>query len=238
MKHICLQENNYDCGLACIKMMLAHYHNNKEYISLNKDKINARYSLLELKRYAERYNLFLEGGKFDNKEDLFNYPNSMIQIEYLDLSHFVIFVKKTKNYVYLIDPTIGRIRLKTDCFISVFTGVILYYKDVKPFELIKEKKDLFHLKYLLFYVTFLILDFGLLFLISYLGNDDKFLFHNFLVILCLIILIISKINVINKHLKSIDENIYKNLINKCGTIRRKLIASVISAKRKEHNNNK
>ena len=98
MKHICLQENNYDCGLACIKMMLAHYHNNKEYISLNKDKINARYSLLELKKYAERYNLFLEGGKFDNKEDLFNYPNSMIQIEYLDLSHFVILFLRIKSY--------------------------------------------------------------------------------------------------------------------------------------------
>lgn len=31
---------------------------------------------------------------------------------------------------------------------------------------------------------------------------------------------------------SIDEFIYKNLLNKCGTIRRKLIASVTTAKRK------
>ncbi len=29
---------------------------------------------------------------------------------------------------------------------------------------------------------------------------------------------------------SIDENTYKNLINKCGTIRRKLIASITTAK--------
>ena len=33
---------------------------------------------------------------------------------------------------------------------------------------------------------------------------------------------------------SIDENIYKKLINKCGTIRRKIIASVVTVKR---NNN-
>ena len=32
---------------------------------------------------------------------------------------------------------------------------------------------------------------------------------------------------------SIDEFIYKNLLNKCGTIRRKLIASVTTAKNKE-----
>ena len=142
MKHICLQENNYDCGLACIKMMLAHYHKNKEFIKLNKEKVNARYSLLELKRYAEKYNLFLEGGKFDNKEELFNYPNSMIQIEYLNLSHFVIFLKKTKRYVYLIDPTIGKIRLDVSYFLSIFTGIIMYVKEVKPYQLKKEKKNI------------------------------------------------------------------------------------------------
>ena len=32
---------------------------------------------------------------------------------------------------------------------------------------------------------------------------------------------------------SIDEPIYKNLVTKCGTIRRKLIASVTTAKKKE-----
>ena len=32
--------------------------------------------------------------------------------------------------------------------------------------------------------------------------------------------------------KSIDELTYKNLINKCGTIRRKLIASITTAKNK------
>ena len=32
---------------------------------------------------------------------------------------------------------------------------------------------------------------------------------------------------------SIDEAIYKNLLNKCGTIRKKLIASVTTAKKKE-----
>ena len=207
MKHICLQENNYDCGLACIKMMLAHYHKNKEFIKLNKEKVNARYSLLELKRYAEKYNLFLEGGKFDNKEELFNYPNSMIQIEYLNLSHFVIFLKKTKRYVYLIDPTIGKIRLDVSYFLSIFTGIIMYVKEVKPYHLKKEKNNIAYLKYLIVYTTYLILDFGLLCLISVLGDDSKYLFHNFLVILCLIILIICKINLINKHNKAIDGNI-------------------------------
>ena len=35
---------------------------------------------------------------------------------------------------------------------------------------------------------------------------------------------------------SIDENTCKKLINKCGTIRRKIIASVITAKRKSNKN--
>ena len=35
------------------------------------------------------------------------------------------------------------------------------------------------------------------------------------------------------NVKSIDENVYRDLINKCGTIRRKLIASITTVKNKK-----
>ena len=211
MKHICLQENDYDCGLACIKMMLVHYHKNKEFFNLDKEKINARYSLLELKRYAEKYNLFTEGVEFSNLEGIFDYQNSLIQVNYNDISHFVIYERKTKSHVYLIDPQIGKIKVKIDDFYSIFTGKALIFKELKDFKLQKKKKGIKQFKWMILYICFLMLDFSLLLIISNLGNDNKYLFHNFLVIFALILLLISKNNVIRNHLKSIDNNIIKIL---------------------------
>ena len=212
MKHICLQENDYDCGLACIKMMLAHYHKNKKLLNLDKEIVNARYSLYQLKLYAEKYNLLTEGIEFEKKDKLFSFENSLIEICIKNKNHFTIFEKKKGKYVYLVDPTIGRIKLKEDEFFEIFTGYALIKKEVIPLDKIKEFRVSNNLNFIIIYITFLVLDFGLLTLMSYLQNDSKYLFHQFLIILALVLLLLSKISLINRHINSIDNTI-KNILN-------------------------
>ena len=212
MKHICLQENNYDCGLACIKMMLAHYHKNKKLLNLDKEKINAKYSLYQLKLYAEKYNLLTEGIEFENKEEIYNFENSLIQICINNVDHFVIFEKKRKDTIYIIDPKIGRVKLKKDEFLEYFTSYALVKKEVIKLDKIQEVDTNSNINYIIVYSTFLVLDFGSLILLSYLEGDPKYLFHSFLIILTLILLLISKILLINRHVSSIDK-IIKNILN-------------------------
>lgn len=211
MKYIHLQEVDYDCGLSCIKMMLAHYHRNKRLLNLDKEIINSRYSFYSLKLYAQKYNLELEGIDFTEKELIFNYPCSTCQVNNYDLSHFIIFEKKKGKYVYLIDPTIGRIRMLVDEFLNVFTGKALIKKDVIPLKLTIKKEKNENLNYLLVYITFLVLDFGLLIIISYLGNYSKYIFHSILIILALLLSIICKLKLLNRHQDKIDKNIKKIL---------------------------
>ena len=213
MKHICLQENDYDCGLACIKMMLSHYHKNKHFLDLDKEIVNRKYSMYDLKKYAASYNLILDGVNFEEKDKVYQYQNSIVLINYGDINHFVIFEKKKRGYIYLIDPNIGKIKLKEDEFLTYFTGFSLIKREIKEFKLERKKIDITQFNYILIYITFLILDFGLLYLISYLGNDQKYLFHQFLIIISLVLLLLSKIKTINNHMNYLDTNICKILNN-------------------------
>lgn len=211
MKYICLQENNYDCGLACIKMMLAHYHKNRKFIYLDKEIINQRYSLLQLKNYALKYNLKTEGVEFSDKEMLFDNPDSMCQVLINDNRHFVIFERKKDKYVYIIDPKIGRVKLKIDHFLSIFTGYSLIKTEVSDYKLKIKYYDKTNINYGLVYTCFLTLDFVLLILLSYLGDNSNFIFHNLIIIFLLTISILVKIILINSHQNYIDNKI-KNII--------------------------
>ena len=207
MKYICLQENDYDCGLACIKMMLAHFHKNKKMLDLDKEIVNSKYSMLQLKNYALKYNLLTEGGVFENKEDIFEYKDCLVHVLINEKHHYMIYEKSTKKFVYLIDPTIGRIKLPKAEFISIFSGICLMKKEVIPFgNKLKFKKD-YNLNYILVYSIFLILDFALFYIISFLSNNSKYLFHSILIILAILLSILSKLKLINRHQKMIDNNL-------------------------------
>ena len=227
MKYICLQENDYDCGLACMKMMLAHYHKNKKLLDLDKEIVNQRYNLNQLRNYGIKNGLETDGVHFSEKDLLFDYPNSMCHIKQHDEQHFIIFEKKKGSSIYLIDPRIGRIKLDIEYFLSIFTGFALIVKETKPIDFKLEKNKVNHLNYLLVYIIFLILDFGLLFLISYLGNDSKYLFHSLLLILSLILSLICKLKLVIRHQNTIDNNIKKILnteINLFTSTKRGLLA--------------
>ena len=61
MKYQCLQLTNYDCGFACLKMILANFHHDENYLFLKQNLNKKNYSFLELTNIAKDHNLTLKG---------------------------------------------------------------------------------------------------------------------------------------------------------------------------------
>ena len=59
MKYICLQLSKCDCGFACLKMLLSHYHKQNSYLYLETDLTkHENLSFYDLKSLAAKNGLF------------------------------------------------------------------------------------------------------------------------------------------------------------------------------------
>ena len=96
MKYYCLQLNECDCGYAVIKMLLANVNNDKNYLFMKEDITKKSYSLLELKKIGEKYNLNLKGFEVKDFKSVNKFPFiALININ--KQNHYVIVNKITKN---------------------------------------------------------------------------------------------------------------------------------------------
>ena len=64
MKYQCLQLTNYDCGFACLKMILANFHYDENYLFLKQNLNKKNYSFLELTNIAKDHNLTLLNSRY------------------------------------------------------------------------------------------------------------------------------------------------------------------------------
>ena len=59
------QGNNFDCGYASLKMLLANVHNDKNYLYLSNEKKDESYSLSDLVNIGKKYGVNLIGKEMD-----------------------------------------------------------------------------------------------------------------------------------------------------------------------------
>jgi predicted double-glycine peptidase len=164
MKNFILQTNNSDCGLACIKMLLAYYHKDQSYLYIDNKK-KGTYSLLDLKLIGEENGLITKGVQIDI-EHLKGMKNIIVQTKEDSKSHFMVLKKIKNNKVYLFDPSNEKVKMLLEDFKEIFTGYALIIDKVEERKLNK-KTNILSFWYFLSYVISILIDVGFIYLISY-----------------------------------------------------------------------
>lgn len=135
-----------DCGIACLKMILADLNKDRQYLFMPCDENHGQYSFKQLCNIAERNGLTLCGFKVKDKEELkkCNLPVIVRMTNDENSHHAVIVTKITSRVVHLVDPHLGKTKMKlfdfyerwdaTGLFISHFEKTIYPYDSVEPLE--------------------------------------------------------------------------------------------------------
>lgn len=133
MKYFIYQSNERDCGFSSLKMLLACLNKDKTYLYLRKSNKNKDYSFLDLINIAKSNNLLIKG--FSYEKDNFGFPKAPF-LALINDNHLVLIKKINKKHVYLYDPDKGKIRLKKNEFLEIFS-----YKTLEVIEHIKTKSN-------------------------------------------------------------------------------------------------
>ena len=167
------QRDARDCGISCLSYIISYYDGYVPYEKLREDTYttsmgtNAYYLLEALKKYG-----FDAIGKKVTYEELNKYPLPLIGHFILpnSLEHFMVITKVTAKEVTLMDPAIGKKKMKKDAFLEQWDGIILVSvpktsilhlpkeKSIGSFlrdGLTLYKKSLFFLFFLSFLISFL-----------------------------------------------------------------------------------
>ncbi len=216
MKNIVVrQEDEADCGACCLLSVIKYYNGfiPLEYVKVDTLTTKEGTTFYNLKVAAEKYGFEVNGKKeFDLSK--IKLP-AIAQIKINNFYHFVVIVKIDKDTIILMDPAIGKNKLKLSKFNEMFTGYILELFPISNIVNIKVqslflkllKNVILQNKCLFIKIFVLTLIICLLLIVSTLLVNSIFSLSSFNLII-LIILILSKI-VIN-YLK----NVYVFKLNK------------------------
>lgn len=210
MSYVCLQEDEFDCGFACLKMQIATATKNRHYLFLKKEKKDKNYTLLDLKKVAAKLKIEEKGIQFENKEEVFNYKNVICQIKSNDILHFVLLNYSTKNTVVISDPSFGQIQMNKEEFLKIFTGYSLMIENVEKTKF-TVKRSLVKYSYLLLYIITLLIDFCLVYSLSYFASDKNNLLFCVITFIGIFISMGCKSVLLSLQSKYIDKKIKKLL---------------------------
>ncbi|WP_133151724.1 peptidase domain-containing ABC transporter [Vibrio splendidus] len=119
---VTLQEENNDCGLACILMLYTYFNQSSTSIQTLKNELGSYprgMSLLDIKKSFERLGMSAKAVRL-KVESLYSLKEPIML--HWGMNHFVVFEKVRKNMAYIIDPAIGRRTVPIDEFLEDFTG--------------------------------------------------------------------------------------------------------------------
>ncbi|HLM45797.1 MAG TPA: ABC transporter transmembrane domain-containing protein, partial [Myxococcaceae bacterium] len=127
------QLSEIECGAACLAMVLG-YHGKPTRLEEVRQVMGAArdgVSALDILRTARSFGLCGRGVSID-EECLSFLPQGTIL--HWQFSHFVIFERVSRGYVYMVDPGQGRRRVTMERFRQSFTGVALLLEPGEHFE--------------------------------------------------------------------------------------------------------
>jgi predicted double-glycine peptidase len=121
------QGNEADCGYASLKMLIAYYQKDKNFLYLKKsDNKEKNYSFLDLISIAKIEGVALKGIKNANLQDneAFKKPYLAV-VKVNDMNHMVFVRKTVKNVLLVYDPDLGVRLISMKKFLAMFTGLAL-----------------------------------------------------------------------------------------------------------------
>ena len=180
-----LQTDEKDCGLIVLTSFFKKYYRKKLNINILKSKVNYSengINIFNLTNLGEKIGLTLEALQGDFSSFLSLNIDEKIIALILDNNyyHYVIIENKDEEYVYLLDPAKGKIKLKLNDFKNKYLNIIITVNkngNIDEKYLIHEKLDLFSNNIwsiiLMLFMSFLgqILLFGSTYFIKYILDE-------------------------------------------------------------------
>lgn len=124
------QCGNSDCGFACLEMLLANFHHDKNYLFLKHE--DRKYNFRELINIGKVNGIELLGVKVLDPMELHNcheFPFIAVIRNKNSENHSVIVKKIKRNKVYIYDPSLGKRILTFEEFILRWTKLALIVKN-------------------------------------------------------------------------------------------------------------
>lgn len=148
-KYIVRQQDAKDCGVCCLESIIKYYGG---YIPLEKLRQETRTDIngttaYHLIKTAQKYGFTAVGKKnvvIDDKSLIL--PAIVHIVNEHGMNHFIVLYGVNNNYVTVMDPAKGLIKMKKEEFKKQWTNIILIFKPFKKIPLFKLKyklKDLF-----------------------------------------------------------------------------------------------
>ena len=129
-----LREN--DCAFASLKMLLAYYSKNKEYLYLEQDLDADNYNLWDIISIAKKYGVEIQGVKITSKVDNFNLDFqpflALLEDETNGTTHLVFVRKIKKKRLLIYDPKNGKYWLNLKKFYKRFSRIYLRVISYNP----------------------------------------------------------------------------------------------------------
>ena len=130
------QLGEQDCAFACLKMMLANYQKDKNYLYLpNPSNEEKNYNFQELITIAKKYQTTFKGIKIQTPQELFKceqFPIIVTLNKRGDTRHSVLVLKANTRYVTIFDPKVGKRKMNTELFFREWTYKALIFEDRIP----------------------------------------------------------------------------------------------------------
>lgn len=141
------QMTQTECGAACIAMILTYYHHSitlaecRDFCRPGRDGLTAR----QLAEAARKFGLEAKGFTLE-PDAIGDLP--LPAIAHWNFNHFIVVERLTSNYVYVVDPAVGRQRLSRKEFDEGFTGILLTFTPTSSLKVKKHSRPNFWSKYI------------------------------------------------------------------------------------------
>ena len=111
------QVGQHDCAFACLKMLLANYHHDKNYLFLQCE--DRPYSFKDLKEIAATHHMDISGVRIGGSRELErckDYPFIAVLEKKKGIKHSVLVLGASRRYVRIYDPEIGKRKILMEIF--------------------------------------------------------------------------------------------------------------------------
>ena len=111
------QVGQHDCAFACLKMLLANYHHDKNYLFLRGE--DRPYSFKDLKEIAAEYHMDVSGIRVEGANELEkskDYPFIVTLEKKKGVKHSVLILGMSRKYVKIYDPETGKRKIPSEIF--------------------------------------------------------------------------------------------------------------------------
>ena len=214
------QTGTNDCAFTCLKILLANYHQDKNYLFLPcKD---GPYNYKEIKEIASKHHMEMIAVKIKEESELFKSKDFPIIITLQTPSgarHSVLLLKVTSRYAKVFDPELGKRKIPLEMFLEQWDNTALVIQKHAHHEKAKceqkvsdfiDKKDKYTLP-----IWQLLSGISLLMGVYFVNKESYFYIPVIFFAMFLVFEIIFRKNLINA-LKRMDENYfsYEMVVNK------------------------